>query len=300
MKVRESFNYNDMSFKRVSSIMTEAENKFITEEMITSPLYKKIKVENDIRPYEFFPLSDVRVECYCKECDRRRIFSFEDSQIALNNLMSGMTPGSMTLPSEHKINSLSYELKDIDFFTLSAQADCKHKMIILFRVIDGGTIMKVGQFPSIYDMNENINNKKFSKLLGEEYFEYYKKSCSLYSFDTYIGALVYLRRIYEKLLIDTFNENKDDLEMQFDEFKEKRMDEKIKYLKKYLPQIMFEQGFNVIYTKISDGIHNLTEDECSKIFLVLKMGVEEILIEKLEKNEKKNRIKELSKELQNA
>ena len=30
------------------------------------------------------------------------------------------------------------------------------------------------------------------------------------------------------------------------------------------------------------------------------MGVEEILIEKLEKNEKKNRIKELSKELQNA
>lgn len=61
---------------------------------------------------------------------------------------------------------------------------------------------------------------------------------------------------------------------------------------------MFNQGFNTIYTKISDGVHNLTEDECSKIFLVLKMGIEEILTEKMEKEEKNKRIEELTKELQ--
>lgn len=67
----------------------------------------------------------------------------------------------------------------------------------------------------------------------------------------------------------------------------------------YLPDIMQEQGFNNIYTKISDGIHNLTEDECLSIFPVLKEGIEEILIERLEKQNKEKRRKEISNKLSN-
>ena len=77
------------------------------------------------------------------------------------------------------------------------------------------------------------------------------------------------------------------------------MEDKIKILKPYLPSIMFNQGFNTIYTKISDGVHNLTEEECSNMFLVLKMGIEEILTKKMEMDEEKNRIKDLEKQLQN-
>lgn len=300
MKIKESYNYNEMAFKNINHLeLPEIKNEFITEKMIISPLYKKININGDIKSYEFFPINDIRVECYCKECNQRRIYSFEDSKIALDSTLRGFAPCT-TLTSGEDVCSLSYDLKELDFFVLNAQADCKHKMIILFKKINDSTIMKVGQFPSIYDLNENINNKAFTKLLGEEYSEYYKKACSLYSFDTHIGALVYLRRIYEKLLIETFNENKGELDITVNEFKLKRIDEKIKYLKKYLPDIMFEQGFNIMYTKISDGIHNLTEDECSKIFLVLKTGIEEILIEKLEKEEKNKRRKELSNELQKA
>ena len=36
-------------------------------------------------------------------------------------------------------------------------------MIVLFKVIDKETIMKIGQYPSIYDLNEKINNKEFIK-----------------------------------------------------------------------------------------------------------------------------------------
>ena len=302
MSVKESYDYSELKFKRENRItIPNMENKFITEEMLLSPLYKKIKIDKTIKPYEFFPMSDLRVECYCKECNQRRIYSFEDSQIALNSVMRGMTPGPInSSPSNYKICDLQYELEHLDYFTFCAQADCKHNMIVLFKVIDKETIMKIGQYPSIYDLNEKINNKEFIKTLGKEYSEYYKKACSLYSFDTYIGALIYLRRIYEKLLLDTFDDNKDNLDITIDEFKIKRMDEKIQFLKKYLPSIMFEQGFNKIYTKISDGIHNLTEDECCKIFLILKMGIEEILIEKMEKEEKNKRIQALSKELQES
>lgn len=302
MKVKESYDYSELEFKRENCIIIpNMSNKFINEEMLLSPLYKKIKIDKTIKPYEFFPMSDLRVECYCKECNQRRIYSFKDSQIALNSAMRGMSPGPInSSPSNYKIYDLQYELEHLDYFTFCAQADCKHNMIIVFKVIDKETIMKVGQYPSIYDLNDKINNKEFIKGLGKEYSEYYKKACSLYSFDTYIGALIYLRRIYEKLLLDTFDDNKNNFDIAIDEFKIKRMDEKIQLLKKYLPTIMFEQGFNKIYTKISDGIHNLTEDECCKIFLILKMGIEEILIEKMEKEEKKKRIQALSKELQEA
>lgn len=302
MRLLEKFDYKEMKFREEANFTTnDINNIFITEEMILEPLYKKIKIDKNTKVYNFFPYNDVRVECYCKECNTRRIFAFEDSRIALDGLLAGCTPGSMTSGNcDIPKNSIGDKLQNIDFFTFCALADCKHRMIIHFMKIDEETIMKIGQIPSIYDLNENINNKKFLKLLGNEYANYYKSACSLYSFSTFIGALIYLRRIFEKLLIDTFNENKSQITITFDEFKKQRMEDKIEILKQYLPPIMFEQGFNTIYTKISDGVHNLTEEECSSMFLVLKMGIEEILTEKLEKEEKKKRIQELTKKLQNV
>ena len=297
----EHHNYENKTFKRKAGIVpADLKNDFITEEMILTPLYKKIKIDKSIKAYNFFPYNDIRVECYCKECNKRRIFAFQDSEIAVVSVVAGCTPGSMksSLSSVPK-NTLGSKLKDIDFFTFCAMADCEHKMIIHFMKIDDENIIKIGQMPSIYDLNENINNKRFLKNLGNEYADYYKSACSLYSFSTFIGALVYLRRIFEKLLIDTFNDNVDSLSMTFESFQKERMEDKIRILKSYLPSIMFNPGFNEIYTKISDGVHNLTEEECSKMFLVLKMGIEEILTEKVENEEKTKRIKELTKELQN-
>lgn len=77
----------------------------------------------------------------------------------------------------------------------------------------------------------------------------------------------------------------------------KKVEEKVKMLKMYLPEILQEQGFNNIYTKISDGIHNLSEDECQIIFPILKEAIEEILIEKIQSKEKKERISKMSKKL---
>ena len=75
------------------------------------------------------------------------------------------------------------------------------------------------------------------------------------------------------------------------------MEDKVKKLKEYLPLVMFNQGFNQIYIKISDGIHNLSEEDCSNMFIVLKDAIEEILIDKMEKSEKAKRQKKLTEEL---
>ena len=284
---KESVNYEELVFKKRAQItVQDMKNNFITDELLIVPLYKKININSKLVNYKFFPYDDLRVEGYCNKCKCKRIFSFENSNHA--HIAFGI--------GEHQ-NTVEDELRNIDYFTLRAQGDCKHKMLIVFWKINETTIMKVGQVPSIYDMDENINNKVFLKMLGDEYEGYYKSACSLYSFNTCIGALIYLRRIFEKLLIDTFNENISNLKITWEEFKGKKMEEKVKCLKQYLPNIVSSQGFNTIYTKLSDGIHNLSEEECQVIFPVLKDGIEEILIGKIETIEKQKRIEDISKKL---
>ena len=101
----------------------------------------------------------------------------------------------------------------------------------------------------------------------------------------------------EPILLDTYSDNAASLDISLDDFKKLRMEDKVKKLKEYLPLVMFNQGFNQIYIKISDGIHNLSEEDCSNMFIVLKDAIEEILIEKMEKSEKAKRQKKLTEEL---
>lgn len=268
------------------SNVIEPLTKIISKEILLFPLYKKIKIDGDTLCSLFFPNDSLKVECYCNKCKQRRIFTFQDSAF-----------GSSSIGTIH---STTLKLIGVTFFDFFAKADCGHKMGVYFTKIDDDTVMKVGQFPSIYDLDEEINNKLFLKEMGSEYADYYKKACSLYGFGSCIGALVYLRRIFEKLLIDTFNEHEEELGITPDDFEKKRMEDKIKILKDFLPSIMQEQGFNKIYTKISDGIHNLDELECSNIFIALKQGIEEIIIEKIDNKEKEFRQKEISKLLQSV
>jgi hypothetical protein len=286
----DKLSFEELRFKETAGItVNDMTNNFVTEELFTLPLYKKILVDGNIPTYKFFPYNDVRVEGYCNKCKCKRIFCFQNSSLAYISLGG---------PNAHQ-DIVRDILKQIDYFTLRAQADCGHKLIMCFWKNDENTIMKIGQNPSIYDMNENINNKSFLKLLDDEYERYYKTACSLYSFNSCIGAMVYLRRIFEKLLIDTFKVNQEKITIDESEFNHKRVDEKVEILKLYLPKVLNEQGFNNVYIKISDGIHNLSEDECQVIFPILKDSIEEILIEKIQLKEKTERISKISKKLMN-
>lgn len=271
--------------------LNEKYNEFITEELLLTPLYKKIK-DMPKSILTSFPIDNTKIELYCNECKKRRIYTFATIGMDYYLIESG--------PHFSKDISSGYSklINNNEYFYFIAKADCGHNLIILFKIIDENTIMKVGQSPSIYDMNEEINNKSFLKELGEEYASYYKTACSLNSFNSNIGAMTYLRRIFEKLLLDCFEQNQDKLEITKDDFIRLRMEDKLNKLKEFLPSIIFDNGYNQVYSKVSNGIHNLSEDECSQLFLPLRMAIEEILIEKLELKEKKDRQEKLGKELQ--
>lgn len=284
----ESINMEYVKVKEKKNNGFGRSNSFLTEDIILAPLYKKIKVDSSIPSCDVLPYNDFRLELFCPECQKRRIFNFQNSSLVR------VSWGPL---GEEECNTILNVLHSNNYFSLKAKSDCNHNLLIVFRVVSENTIEKIGQFPSIYDLNEEINNKQFLKLFDKEYKDYYKTACSLFSFNTCIGALTYLRRIFEKLLLDTFNDNVEFLDISLNEFKKLRMEDKVKKLKSLLPQIMFEQGFSQIYSKISDGIHNLSEEECSAMFLVLKAAIEEILIEKMEKSEKLKRQSKISEEL---
>ena len=266
-------------------------NEFITEELLLTPLYKKIK-DMPKSILASFPIDNKKIELYCNECKKRRIYTFATIGMNYYNIEKKLPFSNNTSIGYSRI------ISDNEYFYFIAKADCGHNLIILFKIIDENTIMKVGQSPSIYDMNEEINNKSFLKELGEEYASYYKTACSLNSFNSNIGAMTYLRRIFEKLLLDCFEQNQDELEITKNDFKRLKMEDKLDKLKEFLPSIIFDNGYNQVYSKVSNGIHNLSEDECSQLFIPLRMAIEEILIEKLELKEKKDRQEKLGKELQ--
>ena len=286
--MEESINMEYVKVKNKTNNRFGKSNCFLTEDIVLTPLYKKIEIDKSSPSCDVLPYNDYRLELFCPECKKRRIFNFANSSLVR------ISYGAY---NEQICNTISSVLHANDYFSFKAKSDCNHNLLIVFRKISEDTIEKIGQFPSTYDLNEEINDKQFLKLFDKEYRDYYKKACSLYSFNSCIGALTYLRRIFERLLIDTFNENMDYLDISLDDFKMLRMEEKVKKLKKQLPSIMFKQGFNQIYSKVSDGIHNLSEEECCTVFLVLKSAIEEILIEKMEKTEREKRQSKISQEL---
>jgi glutamate mutase epsilon subunit len=99
--------------------------------------------------------------------------------------------------------------------------------------------MKIGQYPSYRDI-ESPQIKKFQKVLGGYYTEL-NKAIGLYSHGVGIGLFVYLRRIIEKLVHDTFKEAEAagaitelQFEYQIDGQHRNGMEEKIRLLKGFL------------------------------------------------------------------
>ena len=141
-------------------------------------------------------------------------------------------------------------------------------------------ISKVGQYPSVADFHIGQVHK-YDKVLPRDKMREFTKAIGLAANGVGIGSFVYLRRIFEHLVFEA-----KDAAMatnpEFDEtaFTSARMNERIQMLSDYLPDFLVEN--HNIYSILSKGVHELSEEECKKYFTVLKESIEIILDEKLE------------------
>lgn len=162
----------------------------------------------------------------------------------------------------------------------------KDKLTVFFYWDDENKIIKkVGQYPSIADIHIG-EIKQYSKVLVEGKLKEFTRAIGLAANGVGIGSFVYLRRIFEHLIYEAYDENKEVIDP---DFKKARMEDKITMMKDYLPDFLIKN--KSIYSILSLGIHELTENKCLGYFDIMRTSIELILDDKLEMQNRKLKIK---------
>ncbi|PIC85250.1 hypothetical protein CSV72_14580 [Sporosarcina sp. P20a] len=232
----------------------------------------------------------IQFDCYCISCERNSTFKKETKlppPISTRNRTSLPPMGNTETPEKrmHRVIQGNHALH------FQCQRNNKHLYSFYFKIFDS-KIMKIGQYPSIADLQIH-KIQKYRSLLKDDYKDF-SKAIGLYSHGIGAGSYVYLRRIFENLInnqkVIALKENSS---LKSEVFSQKRMDEKILYIKNFLPEILVKN--RTIYGILSKGIHELSEEDCLSMFPSLELGIEIILDWKLAEKEKQEKEKRLSK-----
>lgn len=269
-----------------------------------SPLYEKYKflypIKNNIIEYP-------NIDMECNQCKEKRSF-----------LLIQSTHGSDLGVSYYYKNSGSIRtLNDNDLIYLYYKCVSCNSLtrIFIIRYIiyivkepysETGYIQKIGQYPAI---SRKIP-KKIQKALGQ-LENLYQKGLNIEGHGFGVGAFAYYRQIIEKKINDIGDMIKDIIDgeiltkfnAKWDILKNKKeMEPKIEFLKDYLPKHLNPSGYNPLkelYSALSIGLHNQTDDECLKKAVIIRTILDYLLVqlvqEKIEKEKFLDSLKELKR-----
>lgn len=254
---------------------TEKKSPSAAEFYLEYPLYESVSFDEEQERYGllicFFSGT---MDSYCPDCGSHSIFQ------AQNN--------------KNKYDSTLFNSNTRLQNVFSCSRNYKHKLYFFIQV-NGRTIQKIGQFPSLADLSL-FDVGKYGKVLDNRYFHEFKKAIGLAAHGVGVGSFVYLRRIFESLIEQAHSELKTNSVWDEDTFQKARMNEKIQLLSDLLPEFLVKN--KNMYGILSKGVHELTEKECLDAFPLVKVGIEIILDAKLEELERKKKIEEAQKALQ--
>jgi len=179
-----------------------------------------------------------------------------------------------------------YSLKNYYIITLTCKRSNKSELYF-FVYINDQYIIKIGQLPSLADIQFAEIGKRYDRFLSEEDLREYKKAIGLAAHGIGAGSFVYLRRIFENLINEAFSQNKINLQVDEKDFKVKKMLEKVELIKEFLPSQLVEM--KNVYAVLSKGVHELSEEECLLYFPALKLSIELILDQKIESEIKRKK-----------
>lgn len=190
--------------------------------------------------------------------------------------------------------------REVLVFQFACLSPTNHHFVFLFLEQNDG-YWKFGQYPSTLEMlqpqfQNNLN--ELESLLTEDEISPIRKALVVASNGYNIGAMTYLRRPFEKIINEELLEHCKDAGSDFSELSRLRIDEKIEVLSKKLPKFMSENSY--IYSILSDGIHNLSDEECGDVFHICAESMLIILNERAEISQKRKREADISKRLASA
>jgi len=201
----------------------------------------------------------VQFDAYCIHCKRHSPFK--------------------TAARTYKSSDRDQAIKDGKFeHVIECQRYPVHKYVFYFH-LHAMRLTKVGQFPSIADI-ASADIEKYRPLLKAHFAEL-SKATGLASHGVGIGAFVYLRRIFERLI----QQHYDELPLPVEDFGGMRVDEKIGALKAVLPPALVRN--KATYGILSKGLHELDEETCKAYFPVVRAAIIQILEQDFQAREKR-------------
>lgn len=210
---------------------------------------------------------------------------------------SGLVKDFLTSIVNRKPVGWEYMLRERSFCTtLQCTRDEKHRLLVYF-YIQGPWFRKIGQFPSLADLELNAENfGQYGKVLGKRAKEL-RTAIGLHAHGVGVGAFVYLRRIFEVLIGQAETEARNEPGWDEQAYAGKRMDERIASLgEAHLPKYIVES--RGLYGILSVGVHELDEEECNRRFPVILSSIRIILNDAVRKREEAQERKKIAIELE--
>ena len=302
------------------------------ELLLKVPLYEEVDLrelaEEDYEKYVGeLELPQKGIDFHCNECGRERLFLYSNKAIvqdAVSNIRRkienielqirnppAQVGGAPQQRHAHQSNiqqqernkrlteeQLKSALSEDRYFYIiyECQSNRTHTAFFAFFLRDK-IIRKVGQAPTFADI-EISRAKKYRKVLKSEKIKELNRGIGLASHGVGIGSYVYLRRVFEDVIEDAHQLAITNPDWDEKTYTDARMHEKISLLADQLPAFLVENAS--LYSMLSDGVHNLTEDQCLAYFDPIYAAIKLILDEKIAEVEKERATEEARKALAKA
>lgn len=231
------------------------------------PLYSPCRLQLSLAPRLYLNRNGT-VDGRCVQCGREATFNVK-----------------LTYPLDRDSFAELRARHAYDILTICCARNEKHQVRYWFLIKDL-IVQKVGQYPSLADI-ANDEVKAYRNLLTPSLAAEFHKAVGLAAHGVGVGSFVYLRRIFERLIQNRFDELKDTEGWDADAFKRGRMEDKIDTLKDHLPDFLVTN--RRIYSILSIGIHELGEKECLGYFDVMRQSIVMILEDDKKKREDRER-----------
>jgi len=169
---------------------------------------------------------------------------------------------------------------------LECTSNEKHKFHVIFQITEDDYLIKIGQFPSILDFDNSL--KEYKKILkNNNVAKELTNAEILKTHNMGVGAFLYLRRIFEGLIMEQFEHVKNKGVIDEHEFNTAKTKDKVDLLhqNKLVPNYLVEIN-PFIYDILSKGVHQLSEEECNRHYDTLREAILLSLEEKLEMDRK--------------
>jgi hypothetical protein len=202
----------------------------------------------------FFRLFKPELDLYCETCDGTRTFK------CTNEYGTVLNHGAV-------FEELNYECKNCK----DGKRFRKRFCLTIFGEGEQGAVQKIGEYPAY----NPVTSRKVYDLIGENHRELFLKGRRAELRGLGIGAFAYYRRIVDDqkdMIIDRLEQvakrlgaSEDALGVFASARAQDQFTSAIKEIKDALPSALFIAGHNpltILYDVLSDGIHDLSDEEC--------------------------------------